>query len=303
MHELPQIERVGAAMTLTPYSDVVLAEASRFAQRLETPLTLIHTGASEAESREYLEATAARLSVPHERHVIWNQKDPCQALLAAASENGIELLVVGAFEGPLVKRRRFLSPVARCLAESAGCSLLLVVHPRTEKQEFRRIVAITDFSECSKVACRQALWLAEKDSAEWVCIVSIHTVFMDARAGIGASDGKLARTRGEEEELMESFVADLSPARVSLDWRVIDATTGLAACDFAEEMEADLLVLPGHNRPGGRVPAMADWALQVVPCSLWIVHCGPCWNPQNFSSQAQGRAQTALASTPTSKGA
>ena len=55
---------------------------------------------------------------------------------------------------------------------------------------------------------------------------------------------------------------------------MIDAGTGFAACDFADAMEADLLVLPGRNRPGGRVPPMADWALQIVPCSLWIVHEG-----------------------------
>jgi nucleotide-binding universal stress UspA family protein len=115
--------------------------------------------------------------------------------------------------------------------------------------------------------------------------VSIHTVFMDIRAEIGARDGRLARTRAEEEELMLSFVADLPQATgVSMDWTVIDATTGFAACDFAEEMEADLMVLPGHDRPGGRVPSMADWALQVVPCSVWIVHCGPCWYLQEASS-------------------
>jgi nucleotide-binding universal stress UspA family protein len=276
--EPPRIKTVGVAVTLMPHSDAVLAEAARFAERLGAKLILIHAGTSEADSQAYIQQAADRLSISHKEHIVWNQTDPFEALLAAAEQSGVELLVMGAFEGPAINRRRFLGPIARRMAESAKCSLLLIAHPRIEKHDFRRIVAITDFSECSQVACSQALWLAEKDSAESVHIVSIHTIFMDVRAGIGAKDGKPARTRAEEGELMEHFVAHLPPSDVPIEWKVIEATTGFAACDFAESMDADLLILPGHNRPEGRVPAMADWALQVVPCSLWIVHCGPAWN-------------------------
>ena len=53
----------------------------------------------------------------------------------------------------------------------------------------------------------------------------------------------------------------LFPKRLSLACSRA-ATTGFAACDFAEAMEADLLVLPGH-RPGTRMPTITDWALQV----------------------------------------
>ena len=73
---------------------------------------------------------------------------------------------------------------------------------------------------------------------------------------------------------MEDFLASLPKCQVQVDWNIVDTTTGFAACEFAESVEADLLVLPGYNRPHGRVPPLADWALQVVPCSLWIVQGG-----------------------------
>ena len=44
-----------------------------------------------------------------------------------------------------------------------------------------------------------------------------------------------------------------------------------------ETLNADILILPGRNQPGGRFPSFTDWVLQVVPCSLWIVHEGPAW--------------------------
>lgn len=274
----PQIRKVGAAITTTEQSDALLAEASRFAERLGATLTLIHAGTSEAESRAYLPDAARRIGIPHEEHIVWNQTEPAQALLSATEKAGIDLLVAGAFEGPALGRRRFLGAVPRLLADRAQCSLLLVAHPRMDAHAFRRIMIITDFSDCSKTACEHALWLAQKDAAESVHVISIHTLFMKARAETGMQDGKPARTRAQEEQLMNNFLASLPECDVPVDWRIVDATTGFAACDFADSVEADLLVLPGHNRPGDRVPPMADWALQVVPCSLWIVHGGAAWN-------------------------
>ena len=269
----PQIRKVGALMTTT-HARSLLAEASRFAERLGVPLALIHGVTGESESQAHLREAANQLAIPGEKHIIWNQSESVQDLLSAAEQAGIELLVAGAFEGPALNRRRFLTSVARKLVQSARCSLMLVVQPRIDTHNFRRLVVLTDFSEVSKIACGQALWLAEKDAVECVHVISIHTIFMDARARTGAKDGKPARTRVQEERLMESFLASLPKCQVQVDWNIVDATTGFAACEFAESVEADLLVLPGYNRPQGRVPPLADWALQVVPCSLWIVQGG-----------------------------
>ena len=257
----------------TTHARSLLAEASRFAERLGVPLALIHDVTGEAESQAHLREAANQLAITVE-NIVWSMSESAQALLSAAEQADIELLVAGAFEGPALNRRRFLSSAARKIVDSALCSLLLLVKPRIDTHNFRRLVVLTDFSEVSRIACGQALWLAEKDAAECVHVISIHTIFMDARARTGARDGKPARTRVQEERLMEDFLASLPKCQVQVDWNIVDATTGFAACEFAESVDADLLVLPGYNRPQGRVPPLADWALQVVPCSLWIVQGG-----------------------------
>jgi hypothetical protein len=48
-------------------------------------------------------------------------------------------------------------------------------------------------------------------------------------------------------------------------------STGFAACDFTQSIGAELLVVPAPEHVEGAVPSMMDWALQVTPCSLWIV--------------------------------
>ena len=88
------------------------------------------------------------------------------------------------------------------------------MQPRIDTHNFRRLVVLTDFRK-PKRACGQALWLAEKDAVECVHVMSIHTIFMDARARTGAKDGKPARTRGEP--LMEDFLASLPKCQVQVD--------------------------------------------------------------------------------------
>jgi nucleotide-binding universal stress UspA family protein len=188
MKMTPQIRKVGALMTTT-HARSLLAEASRFAERLGVPLALIYGVTGESESQAHLREAANQLAIPVEKHIVWNQSESVQDLLSAAQQAGIELLVAGAFEGPSLNRRRFLSSVARKLVESARCSLMLVVQPRIDTHNFRRLVVLTDFSEVSKIACEHALWLAEKDAVECVHVISIHTIFMDVRARTG--DGNL----------------------------------------------------------------------------------------------------------------
>jgi hypothetical protein len=112
-------------------------------------------------------------------------------------------LIAGALEGEEVASRSFLGAVARPLAKLARCSLLLLTRPQIGPNPFRRIVVMTDFSDCAQTALKNALWLAEADSAEQVQVISIHTPFMQARAEY---EGPV-RKREEEEELLHDFVA------------------------------------------------------------------------------------------------
>jgi hypothetical protein len=94
--------------------------------------------------------------------------------------------IAGALEGKDVANRCFLGGVARPLAKLASCSVLLLTRPKVGPNPFRRIVVMTDFSDCAKMALKNTLWLAEADSAEVVQVFSIHTPFMQARAESGA---------------------------------------------------------------------------------------------------------------------
>jgi nucleotide-binding universal stress UspA family protein len=267
----PQIRRVAAAITISPRMVAVLAAAWHFAERLNAPLLVIHGGAPDAQKEAEFRDAMFQLEMPRETRIVWNEGEPTGAIVTAAEKEGVDLLIAGALEGKEVASRSFLGAVARPLAEQARCSVLLLTRPQIGPNPFRKIVVITDYSDCAKTALKNALWLAEADSAELVQVISIHTAFMQARAESGTEHEKPARTREEEEELLRDFVATAPACNVPVESRIVDSTTGFAACDFTQSIGANLLVVPAPERIEGAVPSMMDWALQVTPCSLWIV--------------------------------
>jgi nucleotide-binding universal stress UspA family protein len=267
----PQIRRVAAAITISPRMVAVLSAAWHFAERLNAPLLVIHGGAPDTQKEAQFRDAMFQLEMPRETRIVWNEGEPTGAIVTAAEKEGVDLLIAGALEGKEVTSHSFLGAVARPLAEQARCSLLLLTRPQIGPNPFRRIVVITDYSDCAKTALKNALWLAEADSAELVQVISIHTAFMQARAELGTEHEKPARTREEEEELLRDFVGKAPACSVPVESRIIDTTTGFAAYDFTQSIGANLLVVPAPEHIEGAVPSMMDWALQVTPCSLWIV--------------------------------
>jgi nucleotide-binding universal stress UspA family protein len=267
----PRIRRVAVAITISPRMVAVLAAAWHFTERLNASLLVIHGGAPDAQKEAEFRDAMFQLEMPRETRIVWNEGEPAEAIVTAAEKEGVDLLIAGALEGKDVASRSFLGAVARPLAKLARCSLLLLTHPQIGPNPFRRIVVITDFSDCAKTALKNALWLAEADSAELVQVISIHTPFMQARAESGAEYEKPARNREEEEQLLRDFVATAPACSVPVESKIVDTTTGFAACDFTQSIGAELLVVPAPEHVEGAVPSMMDWALQVTPCSLWIV--------------------------------
>jgi len=271
MQLFPRIRRVAVAITISPRMVAVLAAAWHFAERLEAPLLVIHGGAPDAQKETEFRDAMFQLEMPRETRIVWNEGEPARAIVNAAEEEGVDLLIAGALEGKDVANRSFLGAVARPLAKLARCSVLLLTHPQIGPNPFRRIVVITDFSDCAKKALKNALWLAEADSAELVQVISIHTPFMQVRAESDVEYEEPARNREKEEELMRDFMATAPTRGVPVECKIVDTTTGFAACDFTQSIGAELLVVPAPEHLEGAVPSMMDWALQVTPCSLWIV--------------------------------
>jgi hypothetical protein len=111
------------------------------------PITTDNTQ-KEAEFRDAM----FQLEMPRETRIVWNEGEPAGTIVTVAEKEGVDLLIAGALEGKDVASRSFLGAVARPLAKLARCSLLLLTDPQIGPNAFRRIVVMTDFSDCAKTA-------------------------------------------------------------------------------------------------------------------------------------------------------
>ena len=264
---VPPIRRVAAAITTSPRLKAVLAEAGRFARRLSASLVVIHGGARESSKEAAFRAALLELGLARDTRLVWQDGEPAGAIVAAAEAEEADLLIAGALDSRASATPAFLGAVAGPIAEQARGSVLLLSQPEVEPKPFRRIGVMSDFSGCAKAALRQALWLACADGAERVEVIALYTALMRARA----EHEPAGRTRQETERRLVEFVADAPACGVALDVDIVEGTTGFGAYDFTQAVGADLLVVPAPPHLDGAVPPPMNWALQVTPCSVWVV--------------------------------
>jgi nucleotide-binding universal stress UspA family protein len=263
--------KVAVASTFSPRFLPLLAEAMAIAALLERPLEVIHAGADSPENQERFSQAFAEMHFSGPIH--WRDAAlPSAAIIQAVSEAGIGLLVAGAMERDS-EGRFFLGKVARALVREAPCSLLLFTTPSRDPAPLRNLAVIVDYTTASRHALRATLDLAARSGAEAVHVLRVFTVFAQFLAEPhqfikGQDTGALAA----EEARLERFVEEFDIAAIPIITRCIEGTTGFAAADFVQSIEADLLVIAGEAVSGhAQFPARMEWLENVIPANLLVI--------------------------------
>jgi len=270
-----QYKKIALAATFSPRFLPLLAEAQRLVQKLDCEFSLIHSGEENEESRGRFEAAFDELSISPRPTIHWTHSDdPAGAILRTIHEQQIDLLIAGALENE-TPGRHYVGNVARTLMRDAPCSLLLFTEPSIDPQPFRKIVTITDFSALSTLCLEHTYFMASHNAGERIYLVRIFTIFAQVHAQhkefFVEKDARQSLLEAEEQHI-EEFAAKVGPSPVELEAKCVEGTTGFAASDYVQAVEADLLVIPSHP-PGTPqlLPDGMDWVFNVIPSNLFIV--------------------------------
>ncbi len=268
---------IAVASTFSPRFLPLLAEARAFAEKLGSAFSVIHAGKCGAEEEERFGKAFDTLRINPRPRIHCAEGEPAEAILRAATELGVDLLIAGAMEKD-VGSRNFLGDVARTLIRNSPISLLLYPRPATEARAFRKLAAIVDFSPLAALALKQTIHLAEKHAADSIHAVRVFTIFDQAlsqpdeffQGAKSAHPGVAA-----EEEQLARFIDAAGPRSVSMEARCVEGATGFAVSDYVQAIEADLLVissgLPGSPHP---LPQGMDWLFNVIPTNLLVLKGG-----------------------------
>src|SRR5881392_430361 len=236
---------IAVASTFSPRFKQVLSEAKRIRDRFSSDLRVIYVGERNEETTKKFSDVLAQLHLPSDSIIHYEQGDPAEAILRVIADNNIDMIVAGALEKEVVLHP-FLGNVARRLVREAACSVMLFTRPEVKPRSLRRIVFVADYSDHALQALKTALPLASVESCERLYVIRIITTFDEARASrrADAGNGEKPKSDEDEEAALEKFVLSAGATEVPIETRCIRGNTGLAASDFAQSVEADLLVVP-----------------------------------------------------------
>jgi nucleotide-binding universal stress UspA family protein len=139
---------------------------------------------------------------------------------------------------------------------------------------YRTIVVATDFSECSRLALREALAVAEA-SAGCVHLLHVSTLSPGLTGAEQVRDeatGKMTTMSAwlieRNDALLRAEILDAGSPRVPVDAHVRIGDVVRSTVAFVEEVHADLLVVGTHGRTGWRhmvLGSVAERLVQVSP--------------------------------------
>src|SRR6266403_1403604 len=264
---------VAVASTFSPRFRQVLAEAKRIRERFSADLHLIYVGGRNEETAKKFGDTLAQLELPLDSKIHYEEGAPAEAILRALAREKIDMIVAGALEKEVVLHP-FLGNVARRLVREARCAVMLFTRPAIKPRPLRRIVFVADYSDQGLQALKRTLPFAAAESCERLYVIRIITTFDQARESIRVSARGHEKPRAEDEEAaVEEFVLSAGATDVPIEARCIRGNTGLAASDFVQSIEADLLVVPmeANDDSSGQLPNNIAWITDVIPCNLWVI--------------------------------
>jgi nucleotide-binding universal stress UspA family protein len=220
---------------------------------LDKPLYLHASACKEKEDAARLSLSKIVPTLPavkYERHYLTGEA--VADLIAFANKNKVDLIVMGS-HGRTGLRRLLMGSVAEGVMRKARCPLLLVRSDAKPDHETRRILCLTDFSECSNTALALASQLASAASAR------LYILHVDGILDISPSsdppdsdntpyDAPWGHSRRGVRERLLSLKPTV--ANVAYENHYLTGPPVSHILKFAECEHIDLIVVGSHGRCG-----------------------------------------------------
>nr|MBA3847436.1 hypothetical protein [Planctomycetota bacterium] len=167
--------------------------------------------------------------------------------------------------------------VARRVARTAPCSVLLLAHPRVEPAPFVRPQINVQGLERSRPLIALGLALARREHAQDLHAVveyETHGLHLAATADEGAAEADRQALQHQEELALAGFVAALDTGGVVVRRFCVPGRRGFAALEHARDHGRDLLLWRAPTRRAGLMdklfPHDTELALRDLACPLLI---------------------------------
>jgi len=253
------------AANFSPTLLPVLAEAAHLAKTLDAPLSLIHGAEADMEKAHRFQDALEEVGWEGATEILWTEAaTPMAAILQAAEDSAVDLLIAGAIEQES-EHRHFLGSVAQGLMRRSKCDVLLLPKPSFPVKPLRTVVVAAEFTAHNNQHFDKVIAHAEKFGAGEIIILGVYTPFVRSKLQLGS--------KSDASQLIETMAKELGEkTKVAVDWHVTESNTGFSACDYVQELGRSVLAVQGTQGKDGLVlPPQMDWLYQVLPTNTWII--------------------------------
>jgi nucleotide-binding universal stress UspA family protein len=294
-----EIRKVLFATDFSESSNRALPYALHFARRYDAELHMLHAVVLHAddpadpthrfpEAREIdrllQDLAEARLNAATEgseagdlrvERVLRRGISAAPTILDYAEEQDVDLIVIGT-HGRRGVRHLLIGSVAEEVVRMADRPVLTVRQTKDEPEyrPIERIVVPTDFSEHAEVALSYAKRLAEPTGARLYLLHAVEDVVYPDFYPPVVTPLPITELRQKAGERIRATIARVEGGGVDLAIEVRAGRPALEIVEFAEQEEADLIVMASHGLTGLRHLLLGSVTEQVIrraPCPIFTV--------------------------------
>jgi hypothetical protein len=254
----------------------VACEAHRWSTVLGAELIFLHVGQDNAETRALFDRSLKERGLSGAQIEFRNGK-PGKVILRAATELKADLIIAGALERENALTY-FVGSVARQMARSADCSVLLITEPRLVPVSPRCWAVTVRFDDVSQQMLRFLNQVAQREKPDRIEVISEYGIggtglALESDLDVRSADSSRSRLHLAEEARLADFLTATRFGGSHVRRNCLRGRVGHECAEFARREGAELMFAPAPRRLGfwdKFIQQGVEFALESLPCALWL---------------------------------
>lgn len=272
--------KIALAIAFSPRMEALICEAKRMRDLYDASLILIHVGQDTEDKRKSLEVLLDKYRVDHEKTtVIWKEGKPAKKIIQVCNQENVDLLIAGALKQENVFTY-YLGSIARKIIRKAKCSVLVLIEPSLEPQEFDKVVINGTQQSQTPEVIKKGINLCRVEKSSQVFIVNeIKMYLLRMATASEESEAKAAIIKRQlvqdEINYVENILKDIDQGDLKVNIKVTGGRWAVELAKFSEKIHADLLIVGGQENLtflDRLFPHDLEDILSNLPCNVLIIN-------------------------------
>jgi nucleotide-binding universal stress UspA family protein len=271
---------IGLAVSFSPTTLAIVAEASRLVRWFQADLILIHAGKKDPEKTEAFQKLVDGSGLdPATIKICWAEGDPAEQILKVCNQEKVDLLVAGALKKENLVNH-YLGTVARKIMRKARCSIWMITDPSTDLKPLKNMVVDAESSHDMREILNLTCLLASKEQGTWVHVVrelKLLGLALSAREQCTEAEyDELEQTMVREEtDLVQKELDRIPHQGIKINIKLLSGKSGFELAQFARRKSADLLIINAPKRKLSFFDRIfthdQEYIFSDLPCNLLII--------------------------------